>query len=325
MRVEVDSDREYSGSDHDAEGDGYDANASDEEFFGHVAAPIASRHPKGTALTKNGRPRAAYGSRTAGGLQRNVRSPFQALPTAHRNCQLDRVTDALAQFCCHENHLLNLTPQQLVRVREVWAAQGSREGQKNWMVDHLRDSVRVHREADGAVQKTLEYRLPLPESGNPVVCERGFLIAFGMGQHGFSERMLSQARAKVLHDTPLSVRQQPARNNPQQTRCLVWLTRYVENLDRVGEDADGTIYHMHQYLLWSSLYEAARRDFVEEAGGDRDIPTADVFNKIRRKRFRHLHRPNKGTYGRCTMCGTLWRKSEEAYYRDDPEVSVSNG
>lgn len=293
----------------------YDADDSDAEFFGAADPPVRSKHFAGKAITKKGRPRAPYTSH-----KRHFLGPHESLPAARRNCELDRVAAALCGHCCGEEHLSRLTPEQVKKVRTFWADQGSRQRQKAWLVEHLRDSVRTRRAYEPAPSKrVLEYRLPLSEWGNPRICERGFLIVFGLGQHGLSENMLSQARNHVLHGTPLAAPRYPARNNPQQTQCMVWLTRYVENLDRVGEDSTGHLYHMHQYLLWSSLYEAACRDLGKD--GD-PVPSSAVFHKIRRLRFPNLHRPNKGTYGRCTTCGKLWRQAEDAFYENDREVHV---
>lgn len=325
--VGINSDKEPA-SDASESGSVPDSLDSEDERTPHFVKPRpplpASRHPVGQKLTANGRPRAAYGTQTAQGCKRERRAPHVALSAAHDNCETQRLLEALSRDCCSQAHLAHLSLADLREVRVHWANLGSKRGQKEWLAQFLRTCERTHRDArEGGKLKHryIEYRLPLPDRGNPQICEKGFLIALGEGQHGFSERMLAEVRKHVLHGEELLQPVYPARRNTQSTRVLLWFARYVENLDRLGEDVDGnTVWHLHQYLLWVSLYQQFCADYSAQYGLDEQVPSKPLFLRIRRKQYFRLHRPNKGTYGRCTKCGQLWRQAEDARRRDHPEV-----
>lgn len=304
------------------EGDNtFDGDESADE--GEDTLAPASKHAVGTALRKSGAPRRPYGSVAVDGGQRALRSPRVALPSCVANCDTSRVLEALGRTCCHDGHLSNLTLHQLTDMRRMWAQLGSRKEQKKWMVTHLQGCTR-RRQTHGGVEDTyFEYRLPIPAAGNPVVCEKAFLVAFGENQHGFSENMLSQVRHFIANGEPLQMaRATVPRKAKQTTRVVIWLSEYVANCDRVGESNAGeALWHMHEYLVWKSLYEAFVAAFVRAEGSDTEAPSYKLFSSVRRNRFAGLHRPHRGTYGRCTKCTTLWRQAEEAFRASQPEVS----
>jgi hypothetical protein len=121
----------------------------------------------------------------------------------------------------------------------------------------------------------------------------------------------------IVEDPP------PPRNAVQTARCLAWFDSYIANLDRIGEDPENEpIWHMHEAMPWNSLYLEAVEDWGRDNADNQKyaklpVPTNSLWQHVRRTRFKNLHRPNHGTFGRCTKCHGLAREVKIATTEDE--------
>jgi hypothetical protein len=96
----------------------------------------------------------------------------------------------------------------------------------------------------------------------------------------------------------------------------------VGNLDRIGGGgAEKRQWHMHEYLKWDTFYSMSTDDMRERLNWPLEfIPGTNYFGRVRREVFPGLHRPHKGTFGRCTTCYETQKLADQANTVEEREA-----